>query len=184
MTRASIRRALGAPGQSTTAAAGDHGCRWRRPFRTARCGVSPMTCTLAGCRFGAGCHKHKERPRSMLSRTIRHLANADADRAREAGRYLTDGVDLYRSLGAITSGMGEMVGLENCRSLDVVLLPIDELRARRMRAVSPADADQRTRRACAKQTMCRAPAIGIARSPVPRPPDREQPRRPDRSRDP
>jgi hypothetical protein len=28
----------------------------------------------------------RERLMSMLSRTIRHLANADADRAREAGR--------------------------------------------------------------------------------------------------
>ncbi len=61
------------------------------------------------------------------------------DHAGRAGRYLTDGVDLYRSLGVIAGGMGQMVGLENCRSLDVVLLPIGELRTRGLRAVIPAD---------------------------------------------
>jgi hypothetical protein len=34
--------------------------------------------------------------------------------------------------------MGQMVGLENCRSLDVMLLPIGELRSRGLRAVIPA----------------------------------------------
>lgn len=52
-------------------------------------------------------------------------------------RYVTDGVNLYRFLGATASGMGMMVGLEDCRSLEVVLLPIGELHARRMRAVEP-----------------------------------------------
>lgn len=57
----------------------------------------------------------------------------------QASGYLTDGVDLYRSLGVITRGSSKLVGLENCRSLDVVLLPIDELRTRGLRAVIPAD---------------------------------------------
>jgi hypothetical protein len=57
----------------------------------------------------------------------------------QASGYLTDGVDLYRSLGAITHGPSQIVGLENCRSLDVVLLPIGELRTRGLRAVIPAD---------------------------------------------
>lgn len=61
----------------------------------------------------------------------------------DCGRYLTDGVNLYRFLGAMASGMGEMVGLENCRSLDVMLVPIGELRARRMRTVVPVDAARR-----------------------------------------
>jgi hypothetical protein len=65
-------------------------------------------------------------------------AGTVADRSGQAGRYLTDGADLYRSLGAIAGGMGQMIGLENCRSLDVMLLPIGELRARRLRAVIPA----------------------------------------------
>jgi hypothetical protein len=60
-----------------------------------------------------------------------------AEDAGGSGRYLTDGVNLYRFLGAIASGMGEMVGVENCRSLDVMLVPIGELRARRMRGVVP-----------------------------------------------
>jgi hypothetical protein len=58
----------------------------------------------------------------------------DAD---QAGRYLTDGANLYRHVGAISSGMGQMVGLEDCRTLDVMLLPIGELHARRLRPVMP-----------------------------------------------
>lgn len=63
---------------------------------------------------------------------------AIAEHPSQSARYLTDGVDLYRCLGAMAGGMGEMIGLENCRSLDVVLLPIGELRARQLRAVTPA----------------------------------------------
>ena len=58
--------------------------------------------------------------------------------AGQAGGYLTDGVELYRSLGPITLGPSRMIGLENCRSLDVVLIAIDELRGRRLRPVIPA----------------------------------------------
>jgi hypothetical protein len=50
---------------------------------------------------------------------------------------LTDGVNLYRSLGAIAGRMGLVVGLENCRSLEVMLLPIGELRAQGLRIVIP-----------------------------------------------
>jgi hypothetical protein len=64
----------------------------------------------------------------------RTIANA----AGPAGGCFTDGVNLYRCLGAIADGMGQMVGLENCRSLDVMLLPIGELRPRGMRSVIPA----------------------------------------------
>ena len=68
------------------------------------------------------------------------IADPDAilDHTGRAGRYLTDGVNLYRFVGEIPSGLGEMVGLENCRSLDVMLLPIGELRAWRLRTVIPA----------------------------------------------
>lgn len=65
-------------------------------------------------------------------------ANTIADHAGQTGCYLTDGVNLYRCLGAIANRMGEMVGLEDCRSLEVMLLPAGELRARRLRAVNPA----------------------------------------------
>jgi hypothetical protein len=61
-----------------------------------------------------------------------------ADHTGRPGRYLTDGVDLYRFLGAVPSGMGELVGLEDCRSLEATLLPTSELHARRLCAVTPA----------------------------------------------
>ena len=60
----------------------------------------------------------------------------DAD---QPGRYLTDGINLYRHVGAISKGKGQMVGLENCRTLDVMLLPIGELYARRLRPVIPSE---------------------------------------------
>ena len=78
---------------------------------------------------------------SMLSGTGIDLGRGAGDAGGgaedDAGSYLTDGVNLYRVLGAIPSGMGEMVGLENCRTLDVALVPVGELRARRMRVVVP-----------------------------------------------
>jgi len=33
-----------------------------------------------------------------------------------------------------------MIGLENCRSLDIILIAVDELRQRRVRPVIPASA--------------------------------------------
>jgi hypothetical protein len=60
----------------------------------------------------------------------------DAD---QPGRYVTDGINLYRHVGAISSGMGRMVGLENCRTLDVMWLPIGQLHARRLRPVIPSE---------------------------------------------
>ena len=82
---------------------------------------------------------------SMLSRaraSSAHWAVADAatvaDHAAQASRYLTDGVNLYRFLGAVADGTDQLVALENCRSLDVMLLPIRELHARRLRTVTPA----------------------------------------------
>jgi len=60
-----------------------------------------------------------------------------ADYTGRTSRYLTDGVILYRFLGAVASGIGQMVGLEDCRSLDVTWLPLGELHSRRLRAVIP-----------------------------------------------
>ena len=60
------------------------------------------------------------------------------DQDGRAGGYLTNGIDLYRLLGAITLGPSSMVGLENCRSLEVSLIAVDDLRSRRLRPVTPA----------------------------------------------
>jgi hypothetical protein len=79
---------------------------------------------------------------SAAPRRSTHPAGEDPadsrDHGRHAGRYLTDGVELYRSLGPITPGRSEMIGLENCRSLDIILIAVDELRQRRLRPVIPA----------------------------------------------
>jgi hypothetical protein len=56
----------------------------------------------------------------------------------DVGRYLTDGVNLYRFLGAIPGAAGVMAGIENCRSLDIMLVPIDELQERSLRAIGGA----------------------------------------------
>ncbi len=50
-------------------------------------------------------------------------------------RYLTDGVELYRMLGKVARGACEMIGMENCRSLEIVLVPISDLTRGRLRAV-------------------------------------------------
>jgi hypothetical protein len=55
-------------------------------------------------------------------------------------RYLTDGVTLYRYVGTIASPAGDMIGLENCRSLDVTLWPVSEIRVGQLRRVTPAAA--------------------------------------------
>ena len=70
-----------------------------------------------------------------------HQAGEDAGNAldhAQAGDYLTDGVELYRSLGAITPDPCQMIGLENCLSLDVLLIAVDELHRRGLRPVIPA----------------------------------------------
>lgn len=85
----------------------------------------------------------------MVFRTASTNTTADGARRRggftdEASRrlarasYLTDGVNLYRVLGAIAGGAAEMIGLENCRSLEVILYPLAELGARSLRPVVPA----------------------------------------------
>ena len=51
---------------------------------------------------------------------------------------LTDGVNLYRYVGTFPSPMGDIIGLENCRSLEVTLWPIGDLRARQLRTITPA----------------------------------------------
>ncbi|MGO9973836.1 MAG: hypothetical protein ACLP01_13720 [Solirubrobacteraceae bacterium] len=84
----------------------------------------------------------------------RRARSGEADRNREAGpvtepvivwaelespsrgeHYLTDGVELYRLLGRVARGACELVGMENCRSLEIVLVPITDLRRGRLRLV-------------------------------------------------
>ena len=65
-------------------------------------------------------------------------AGADAGHTGEASVYLTDEVFLYRVVGAVASAAGEIVELEDCYRLDVVRVPVQDLRARRLRVVRPA----------------------------------------------
>ncbi len=51
--------------------------------------------------------------------------------------YLTDGVFLYRVAGLVRRRADEMVELEDCYGLDVVTVPEADLRARRLRVVTP-----------------------------------------------
>lgn len=41
--------------------------------------------------------------------------------------YLTDGVNLYRLVREFDGGEGPMVEIEDCRSLDVVVVPVEAL---------------------------------------------------------
>jgi hypothetical protein len=55
-----------------------------------------------------------------------------------AERYLTDGINLYRVVDALRGSRGHaVVGVEDCRSLELILLPADEFRALRLRPVRP-----------------------------------------------
>jgi hypothetical protein len=54
------------------------------------------------------------------------------------GVYLTDEVFLYRVVGVVPIRVDEMVELEDCFRLDVVRVPATDLRARQLRAVTPA----------------------------------------------
>ncbi len=62
----------------------------------------------------------------------------DADLDGQPGVYLTDEENLFRCVGAIANGGGHLVGLEDCRSLEIMWVPMCELRAHRLRDVSPA----------------------------------------------
>jgi hypothetical protein len=55
----------------------------------------------------------------------------------QVGAYLTDEVFLYRVYDVLVTAAGEMVEVEDCYRLDVVRVPVNELRARRLRVVTP-----------------------------------------------
>jgi hypothetical protein len=67
----------------------------------------------------------------------------DASPARRAGaeRYVTDGINLYRVVHGLRGPRGRgVVGVEDCRSLELMLLPADEFRALKLRPVRRAAA--------------------------------------------
>lgn len=55
-------------------------------------------------------------------------SHADVDACGE-GRYVTDGVNLFRLLEDADDGQA-MVAVEDCRSLEVMLVPAGDLRER------------------------------------------------------
>lgn len=61
-----------------------------------------------------------------------------APRIDRAAVYLTNEVFLYRVVGLVGSGVDEMVELEDCYRLDVVRVPVRNLRECRLRVVTPA----------------------------------------------
>jgi hypothetical protein len=68
-------------------------------------------------------------------------ASDTADSGGRKIRYLTDGVHLYRFLGPLATRAGGMIGIENCRSLDIMLVPADDLHQGHLRAVGSASGD-------------------------------------------
>jgi hypothetical protein len=59
-------------------------------------------------------------------------------RIERPGVYLTNEVFLYRVVGIVADAAGKLVELEDCFLLDVVHVPLAEMRARRLRVVTPA----------------------------------------------
>jgi hypothetical protein len=64
----------------------------------------------------------------------------EAGRLGRAGVYLTDEVFLYRVVRVVAGAAGEMVELEDCFLLDVVSVPLADVRRRRLRVITPAGA--------------------------------------------
>lgn len=64
-----------------------------------------------------------------------------AEKLDGAGVYLTNEVFLYRVVRFVVTAVGGMVELEDCFGLDVVRVPLAELRSRGLRVVTPARAD-------------------------------------------
>jgi hypothetical protein len=79
-------------------------------------------------------HPTDNRTTADLSRP----AGAVPARSDIAGLYLTDEVFLYRVVGSVASGVDELVELEDCYGLDVVRVPVSDLRSRRLRVVTAA----------------------------------------------
>jgi hypothetical protein len=78
---------------------------------------------------------------SSLAADARPAANTSVTLADQVGLFLTDEVFLYRVCDLVVTGAGEMVDLEDCYALDVVRVPMNDLRARELRVVNPAHAE-------------------------------------------
>jgi hypothetical protein len=50
--------------------------------------------------------------------------------------YLSDGVELYRYVGGVPHGSSELVALEDCRSLKLLLFTLEDLRGLGLRSVN------------------------------------------------
>jgi hypothetical protein len=61
-----------------------------------------------------------------------------ADDLGGTGAYLTNEIFLYRIVSVVATAVGEMVDLEDCFGLDVVRVPLEDLRSRGLRVVTPA----------------------------------------------
>jgi hypothetical protein len=80
--------------------------------------------------------------RAESSRTADAFPSAaDARHIDGGGAYLTDDVFLYRVVDFVAGASGAMVELEDCYRLDVVRVPVSDLRARRLRVVTPTRAE-------------------------------------------
>ncbi len=79
-----------------------------------------------------------------LSRTTRKAADERTqttetafESSEDGSEYLTDGVNLYRLIGEFYGGEGPVVGIEDCRSYEVVMLPVDRMPRVGFRRVVP-----------------------------------------------
>jgi hypothetical protein len=102
-----------------------------------------MTHGTGGASFGFDLSMGKELAMSVSSPARSgHFQAADDrcpfDHWEPTSPYLTDGRTLYRYVGGVPSGTGELVALEDCYSTKLMLFSLDELRALKLRDVDPA----------------------------------------------
>lgn len=69
------------------------------------------------------------------------VVSGDIARSPLCARYLTDGARLYRNLGRL-DGSQELIGLEDCMSLEVLLVGREELLDGRVRVVDAGPAPE------------------------------------------
>ncbi|HEX5194984.1 MAG TPA: hypothetical protein VFW09_19475 [Solirubrobacteraceae bacterium] len=69
------------------------------------------------------------------------IASGDIAHSPLRARYLTDGAHLYRNLGRL-DGSQELIGLEDCMSLEVLLVGRDELLDGRVQVVDAGPAHE------------------------------------------
>jgi hypothetical protein len=68
---------------------------------------------------------------------VRRRVKVVSTKMDHAGVYLTDEVFLFRVVDLQLTGAGAAAELEDCYGLDVVRVPLNDLRARRLRVVTP-----------------------------------------------